>query len=135
MLLFRCGWGRDSCFQLRLGFEPRGFNLTWPLIQCHLICGRGPCLISSHASVNYRETEENDVKLSPESWASGSATCSQVQLKMDDANELMVGFIENLQHVWLMQRTAVLHQRCSEEPGALQMSSLFLNYVTLIKKH
>jgi len=54
---------------------------------------------------------------------------------MDEANELMVGFIGNLQHVWLMQRTAVLHQWWCEELGALQMSSVFLNYATLIKKH
>lgn len=58
-----------------------------------------------------------------------------MQLGMDEANDIKVGFIENLQHVWSMQGTAELHRRWSEELGALQMSSLFLNYVTLIKKH
>lgn len=55
-----------------------------------------------------------------------------MQLGMDEANELKVGFIENLQHVWSMQRTVVLHQRWSEELAALQICSLFLNYVTML---
>lgn len=74
----------------------------------------------------------NDAKYLWKPRLSGVLHTAKCSRGVDKASEPTTGSVESLQHILLTQRFAAIHQRWSEGLGALQISSLFLIYVTLI---